>query len=301
LIRSGDGGASWTPVSVLASRARAIELSRDGGDVYILDDDGVGQVAGRARTPIFAGRAYAAVRCGDDLLILADDGVYAWRWETGVEKRSDRLPARRLACSAEVPGLVLAVGAALLVSRDGGRRWRARDDLDLPAINDAAATADAVWIATAAGLYTLPLDAAAARGGGAGDRANREAGRSLPPALDDARVRGGAGFWRALLPRVSFVLAMVDSQPGTSRTAVWLLLTFPLDRSPVGPAQRAAALERDRLRRRAAVAAELARLRGGAAGAGPRPNDDNGDNDNDSDDERAATQRALRASWEGLR
>ena len=133
LIRSGDGGASWAPFAVLASRARAIELSRDGADLYVVDDDGVGQIAGRERTPIFAGRAYHAVRCSDDLLILADDGIYAWQWggggasaSGGLEKRFDRLPARRLVCPPAVPGLVLAMGATLLVSRDGGRRWRER-------------------------------------------------------------------------------------------------------------------------------------------------------------------------------
>ena len=94
----------------------------------------------------------------------------------------------------------------------------------MPDITDATATSEGLWIATMSGLFTAPLDEPATEpatmtaeaGSADGDPGDgRAPARPLPPALDTP-ARADAGFWRDLLPRVTIVLARVDSQPGTS-------------------------------------------------------------------------------------
>ncbi len=264
LVRSSDGGASWSLLAVLGARPRAIEIAADGRDVYVLDDDGVAVVAHRQRTPIFDGRAYHIVRCRDELLILADDGVHAWRWDRGLELRSARVPARRLACAAAAPDLVLAFGSDLLVSFDGGRTWRTRDDLPALAIACVAITADRLWVGTGSGLFVVPVVPLAppahpeesprdpAR---AAEMQSAIAGaqRTLPAFLPRA------SRWQGLLPRVSLVAAASATRPGGDRREVWLLLTFPLGRARPRGAQ-ALQMAADRLGRSAALAGELVRL-----------------------------------------
>ena len=129
LLRSSDGGTSWSLLAVLAARPRADRDSADGRDVFVLDDDGVAIVAHRQRTPILDGRAYHLVRCGPDLLILGADGVNAWRSDRGLEPLSPRIPARRLACAHSAPEARPRPRLRSEQSFDGGRTWRARDDL----------------------------------------------------------------------------------------------------------------------------------------------------------------------------
>jgi len=285
LLHSSDGGSSWSLLAVLAARPRAIEISGDGRDVYLLDDDGVAIVAHRQRTPIFDGRAYHLVRCGDELLILAADGVYAWRSDRGLEPRGPRVPARRLACAAAVPDLVLAFGAELLASIDGGRTWHARDDLPAAAIDCVAIAPDRLWLGTASGLFVVPLappartdDGPPGRIAGAATGAPAGAQGWSPAPLPRASP------WAGLLPRVSLVAAASATRPGGDRREVWLLLTFPLGRARPRGAQ-ALQLAADRLRRRAALSAELVGL-AHAAGA---------------DEEAAEMLRVVRASLEAVR
>ena len=284
LLRSSDGGASWSLLAVLTARPRAIEISADGHDVYLLDDDGVAIVAHRQRTPIFEGRAYHLIRCGDELLILAADGVFAWRSDLGLEPRGARVPARRLACAAAAPGLVLALGSDLFASFDGGRTWRARDDLPALAIDCVAIAADRLWVGTASGLFVVP-NTPPARPDDApnrSDAASLEAIAPPPGALPWFRPR--ASPWQGLLPRVSVVAAASATRPGGDRREIWVLLTFPLGRARRRGSQ-ALQLAADQLRRRAALYAELASLAHAPAG----------------DEEAAALLRVVRASLEAVR
>jgi hypothetical protein len=301
LLRSSDGGASWMLLAVLPAPARAIEISRDGGEVFLLDDEGVSQVAHRTRLPIFAGRAHHLARCGDDLLILADDGVYAWNWQTGVERRGGRLPARRLGCSPVRPDLVMAIGTGLMLSSDGGRTWAERDDLPMLDIQSAALAPDRVWIGTAAGLFQAPLDRPGPPAGppGGGDRfASGDTASETAAAL----ARMSPRPWQRLLPRITLAIATDVTYPGQSETAFWLLLTFPLGRSHTS-AQGALDLARDLTRRRTAAVAALTWLAAGEAGGG---NDGGVGNDgaratDTADEETAAETRALLDSLEDLR
>ncbi len=285
VLRSSDGGSSWSLLAVLAARPRAIEISADGRDVYLLDDDGVAIVTHRQRTPILDGRAYHLVRCGDELLILAADGVFAWRSDRGLELRSSRVPARRLACAAAAPDLVLALGSDLLASFDGGRTWRARDDLPALVIDCVAIAADRLWVGTASGLFVVPLappaqphDAPPILTDTAAISAVVDARRPLPASLPHASP------WQGLLPRVSLVAAASATRPGGDRREVWVLLTFPLGRARPRHAP-ALELAADRLRRRATLSAELAALlHAGAA-----------------DEEAAEMLQVVRASLEAVR
>jgi len=93
-----------------------------------------------------------------------------------------------------------------------------------------------------------------------------------------------ASPWQGLLPRVSLVAAASATRPGGDRREVWVLLTFPLGRARPRGAQ-ALELAAGRLRRRAALSAELARL----AHAAP------------ADEEAAEMLRLVRASLEAVR
>jgi hypothetical protein len=258
LLRSSDGGASWSLLAVLAARPRAVEISADGRDVFVLDDDGVAIVAHRQRTPIFDGRAYHLVRCGHDLLILGADGVSAWRPDRGLEPRSPRIPARRISCAETAPEVVLALGSDLLASFDGGRTWRARDDVPAAGIQCVAIGSDRLWVGTGSGLFVLPLVPASAAAEVARSR------RDLTGAVADARptlpsALPRASPWQGLLPRVTLVAAASATRPGGDRREVWMLVTFPLGRARAhgAPAQQMAAT---RLRRQAALGVDVLRL-----------------------------------------
>ena len=284
VLRSSDGGSSWSLLAVLAVRPRAIEISADGSDVYLLDDDGVAIVAHRQRTSILDGRAYHLVRCGDELLILAADGVYAWRSDRGLELRSARIPARRLACAASAPGLVLALGSDLYASLDGGRTWRARDDLPSPAIDCVAIAADRLWVGTASGLFVVPLAPAARPDDPPADRVEAAPMSVLADTRRPTPSVPRASSWAGLLPRVALVAAATTTRPGGDRREIWFLLTFPLGRARPRGGQ-ALQLAADRLRRRAALSAELV----GLAHALP------------DDEEAAEMLRVVRASLEAVR
>ncbi len=291
LIRSSDRGASWTLLAVLAVRPRAVEISADGGDVYLLDDDGVALVAHRQRVPIFEGRAYHIARCAEDLLILAEDGLYAWRADRGVERRSGRLPVRRLVCApAAAGGIVLGLGADLVMSRDGGRTWTARDDLPSLEIESLALTSDTLWIGTTSGLVTAPLappDApptdtrpSSRLPGAEGEGAAPPSFLTPPSFLSPPSLAGRSTPWLGLLPRVSLAVSASSTRPGGDRGVVWLLLSFPLGRAR-GQGRDSARVAAELLRRRGLAAAELARNAGRAA-------------QNDEDGESAARARMLR-------
>ena len=271
VLRSSDGGVSWRLLAILTARPRAVEIAADGQEVYVLDDDGVAIVAHRQRLAIFEGRAYHLARCGDDLLILGDDGIYAWRWDRGLEKRSGRLPARRLVCSAAVPGLTIAFGGEVLVSTDGGGTWNHRADLSTGDIESLAIAPDRLWVGTPHGLLAAPLAA-----GPQTLPARREPPRGAAAATTPAppsRVGSWAGSnpWQDFAPRVSLVLNASTTRPGGDRGALWLLLTFPLERRRAH-AGEAARLAADLLRRRATLSAELIRL--SRAPAGPKEQSD---------------------------
>ena len=290
LIRSSDRGASWTLLAVLAARPRAVEISADGGDVYLLDDDGVALVAHRQRVPIFEGRAYQIARCADDLLILADDGLYAWRADRGVERRSGRLPVRRLVCAPGADaGVVLGLGADLVMSRDGGRTWAARDDLPSLEIESLALTSDTLWIGTRSGLVIAPLAPSDAPPTGTRPSSpasrRRGVGRGAAILRVAAILRGGAidAVAGPAAPDLAGGVGGFHAPGWRSRRALVAAVVSAGARACArGDSARVAA---EVLRRRALAAAELAR------NAGPAAQNDESD---DEDGESAARTRMLR-------
>jgi photosystem II stability/assembly factor-like uncharacterized protein len=296
VLRSGDGGISWVVLAVPPTRVRALAISADGAEVYVQDDEGVAIVTHHQRLAIFEGRAHDLARCGDELLILSDEGLFAWRWDRALEQRAGRLPAHRIACSPARAGAVTAIGSDLLSSFDGGRTWTRRTDLPVLEIQCVAFGSDRLFVGTTTGLFLIPLMPPApvaahddAEGGGPG-RGN-ESPRSVRAAVagltsfagDAAFSRMRPAFWYALLPRVSLVVSAASSHPGGSRSAIWVLLTVPLGRARF-PHNANAPAAADFLRRRAADAGELARLAVAAA----------------SDDESAALMRVVREDLEAL-
>ena len=265
--RSTDGAHTWSLLAVPPTRPRALVLPTEGDEVYVLDEEGVAILAHRERFPVFTGSVSDLAWCGHELLIAGADGLFAWRWDVGLERRGERLHARRLGCTAELPGVVLAVGPELALSRDGGRSWLARTDLPATEIESVTITATTLWLGTRAGLYRSPLaplgpdddprpDALAAAATARAQPAPGGAAGVALPAV--ALLRWRQSLWCDLLPAVSLVVSRAATRPGGDRGAIWLLLTLPLG-APPASAPRAARLAEDLLRRRADAAAALTR------------------------------------------
>ena len=307
VLRSDDGGRSWAVLAVPPTRVRALAISAEGAEVYVQDDEGVAIVTHHQRLPVFEGRVHHVAQCGDELLILSDDGLFAWRWDRGLQQRAGRLPAHQVACSPALSGAVAAIGADLLSSFDGGRTWTRRTDLPVLEIQSVAFGSDRLFVATTSGLFLIPLtppapapvsddDGSDGRDGDGDSGARRAVRAALAGGgVNKASVAGDSGFWgarpplwHALLPRVSLVVSAASSHssghPGGTRSAIWLLLTLPLGRArpPDGGDRFAAG---DVLRRRAEDAGTLARL----APAARR------------DDEAAALMRVVQEDLEALR
>jgi hypothetical protein len=288
VLRSTDGGRSWSLLAVTPTRPHAVVLPDEGDEVYVLDEEGIAIVAHQQRFPVFQGAVREIAWCGDELLLAGADGVFAWRWDVGLEPRGARLPARRLLCSPAVRGVAIAFGPALSISRDGGRSWMARADLATQEIQSVAIEPEQLWVGGPGGLTRVPLAApvviavpivAGTAAAGAARAAVSPVGltrAALPHFLSSPLEP-----WRGLLPAISLVVTRSAIRPGGDRGALFLLLAFPLGgaraRSP-----RAAGLAADVLRRRAEATAALARLARAAPG----------------DDESAALARLARETLE---
>ncbi len=162
--------------------------------------------------------------CGDRAVALTDVGIES----PGAEDDSGPMPlvARRLVCPAG-PGVWVAVGPGLHVSRDGGRSWADRSALVPGGADDAALAPAGVWVVGPQGLELLSwavllADPAAAA-------ARPEAVEALEGAVGLGRP--GRPAWAPLLPRVSLQGMLSRGVRRTELGAV-LLADFALGPPP---------------------------------------------------------------------
>jgi hypothetical protein len=283
LLRSRDGGLAFSTVAPVVGTPRALAVDRGGG-VLLVDASGVRR-AGASLTaldPVIAGAGDGDVSgevtdlttCGDMTLGLDASArtliALPARPGAPAEVIGEAPPGtRRIACDPD-GGLLAAWGAELWTSLDRGRSWSLR--LDIPAApitSVAVATAAgraAIWVATLAGLWTLPAAAAPPR---------PMLVPILNPTIELPRIAAAGravgmanaplawSWWHTFLPRIEIALSW--ARRGARHEVRGLALaTFRID----GPWLGAARLFPVRqARARAAAAALAARTALAAAGA----------------------------------
>jgi hypothetical protein len=237
LLASRDGGLTFQSLERLAARATHLAVPASGRWLAWAEESAVlmSSAAGRAAWPL-PGTVRDLRACGDELVALTDDGLYRASADAPLARIAGPLPARRLACSGDGGGPWLAVGPGLLASADHGRSWRSRLDTPPGPVQDAAVAAEALWLATPAGLVELPIE-----------ESPGERPPALPP-LDGTpglALRGRPPVWAALLPRIT-LQGSYRGSPGRHEVRALALADFPLGprqaRPPAGALQPAALL-----------------------------------------------------------
>jgi hypothetical protein len=208
-----DAGLLWmaTRAALLAGQdgnlRKVADLDRDpthlavapaGSWLAWADQRGVQVLRGGARTWLLAGAAVRDLQaCGDQLLLLAEDGLHLVVAQGPARRVSGPLPARSLACSRSDRGAPwIAVGAGLLSSMDAGLSFRFRADVPAGPILGVALAGQRIWLLRPEGIETLPLV-----------ETSISASPPPPPAQPAAELPGrievlGRG-WGRLLPRLT--------------------------------------------------------------------------------------------------
>jgi hypothetical protein len=218
LLASADGGESFAELGATDTPTGQLTLAGDGSWLAWIEDDFLVVARGdaeRISVELPAG-ARSLRACGNDLVLLAGDGLYLATRAAALRRVAGPLPAEQLACSAD--GLWLAAGPSLLASGDRGRSWRARLDAPATPILGAALTSDGIWLATRAGLLGLPLVESSARPLVAAAPA-----RSRP-------AHPGRG-WARLLPRLALDASYAD-RPNRKELRAFALIDFRLGLRP---------------------------------------------------------------------
>jgi hypothetical protein len=174
-------------------------------------------VGARSETLLPASAALDLAFCGETLVVLLADALWAIPPGEPPELRSRELRAHRLSCPSPSPGPWLAVGQALLVSVDEGRQWASIATPPGLAIADVATSAHHLWLATAKGLYFTS--------DGAGPASTHVA--MAAPTARPRRRRSAASWW-AWLPKVS-VRAAATLAPAEHQVEGLALAQFPLE------------------------------------------------------------------------
>jgi hypothetical protein len=158
--------------------------------------------------------------CGETLVALLTDAVWAASPGAAPALRNHDLHARRLLCPVGRSMPWLAVGQGLSISFDQGRQWETLDTPPDPALADVAATAHHLWLATSKGLYFSST--------GAGPTP------FLAPAATPSPRHGrhNVSSWLSWLPKVS-VRASAAIAPAERQVEALALAQFPLDPSRI--------------------------------------------------------------------
>jgi hypothetical protein len=151
------------------------------------------------------------IYCGESLVVLLADSVIVVPPDGQPETRAHEIQAHRLVCSEDPAMPWLAVGASLLASVDGGRRWEAVAAPVGVAPVDVAVSTHHLWLATRDGLYAS-ADGHAPSARSSGRRAHAS--------------RSGTS-WFSWLPKVS-VRAAATVAPGSHQVEALAFAAFPL-------------------------------------------------------------------------
>jgi len=237
LVRSGDGGETFDPISPIAGPAERLALTK-GGDVLLVDREGARRV-GAAMVSSGSAWPEALDVCasGRGTIVLAAGGLAmvdsaedsggarasAAHSEAGLPRGGDSertttkqvvLPEQvdRLACDGG--GETVAIGgASLWTSPDAGRTWSRRSELPPVAAAALAVTTDAAWIATPDGLWRVPV-------GGPVETSQERSGpaSTTRPSGDELHFRepeAGATPARPARPEVAFIDLSLESRRPT--------------------------------------------------------------------------------------
>jgi hypothetical protein len=284
----GDGdGATFTAVSGLTERPRALALAADGA-ALVADDGGILMIGGDGTTARILDRPTDAVAvCGDVAIALSDDGVYRWTAGTAPARTSDRPPIRAIACGPPGPERWIGSGLGIWTSPDG-TTWTERTEGLGRRVTGAATVGRRVWLAIDDELVAFDPT-----------RGEQEVRRSALSATPD-------GFapvpTRHLLPPTLpwpeiTALFGLGRRPDRRSWQVMMLLTFPLGRA-AGRHVDPTALAAESARRDQALAREEIDLAAEPEG---------GTNDGETNDEeldrleREARLDSLRREREALR
>jgi hypothetical protein len=230
LFRSRSAAAGGTMdfavLAGLTARPRAIGVAGN-GTVFVAGDDGILALGAEGAPAVIVGRPADAIAvCGDSVVALTDDGVYASsaRAADAVWVRAaDRPPARVLACGPEASGF-LAGGVGLWTSTDG-RSWSEQAAFLGRSVSAIASVGGRTWV-VADDELTLACDVAT----------EPRWSPFAPTAVLAPPLRSlGAGYLAGLpWPTVTIAFELEEKKVwGASVEAGWsafLLLSFPLDR-----------------------------------------------------------------------
>jgi hypothetical protein len=253
-----DGGANWTLAGVLTSAARALAVAPGGALLLVAAENGLWAMAPhRQPRRLDGGPADDVVACGRQVVALGGGTlrVFSATLE-GEPLIVAGVPARAVRCPDGGDGPWIGLGAAGLVSRDGGRNWRAVGE---GALEITAARIDGaeLWLGTPRGLYAGIVER----------QAHPPADFSAPPARDPLDVDeedllrrriAQPPLWLSYVPRVS-VLASADAGDGQRTVRAMMLLTIPFQRAgrtARAPLASELALEVTRRRVRSAARAD---------------------------------------------
>jgi hypothetical protein len=155
--------------------------------------------------------------CGEDLLLLSQDGLISLTPDGTPIPVSPRLTAHRFACT-EAPAPWLATGPDLQMSSDQGRTWTS---IVLPVstrVFDAAVGKDAIWVATESGLYRVS------------DRPSSDdvTNTAFVPLQQPALGSRVSPWWAAWLPQITVAGGALLAR-GRRDIQTVALASFPLD------------------------------------------------------------------------
>jgi hypothetical protein len=254
---TNDGGANWTPAGVLTSAARALAVAPGAALLLVATEDGLWAM-GPHRQPwrLEGGADDDVVTCGRQVVALGGGTlrIFSATLE-GEPFIVTGVPARAVRCPDGGDGPWIGLGAAGLISRDGGRSWRAVGE---GALEITAARVDGaeLWLGTPRGLFA-----------GVAERLARPPAEfSAPPARDRLDIDeedllrrriAQPPPWLGYVPRVS-VLASVDAGDGQRTVRTMMLVTIPLQRAPrMARAPLASELAMEVTRRRVSAVARV--------------------------------------------
>jgi hypothetical protein len=224
--RSRDAGATFDVAAVLTSRAHALAVAADEETALLADEDGVVEIGAEIGTAgvvrRLEGPVDALAACGDDVVVLAGDGVRRLAADGRDALVGPRPPVRALACANGAgagAGVLLAAGVGVWSSKDGAA-W-AELPFGVGQSFSAIASAGArLWAVTERGLAAL-----------------EPALPEEPDAADGAPIRGAAAvrhrrppIWAGLLPRVAVAWDGWAQSVGVAGWRVWLRATVTLGR-----------------------------------------------------------------------
>ncbi len=157
LMRSGDAGATWEPVSqlgesdfhILQARGdRVIAVRVDEADIQVSDDGGS---SFEARTPPDA--PLDVVFDPEDpqrMVVATQQGIFSSTDAGSTWRPRDPAPSEQLAWGKPDALYRSDPGGAIKVSADGGATWKARGTVGLP-VNELAADEEGTLYASVAG------------------------------------------------------------------------------------------------------------------------------------------------------